>query len=137
MMRNSAVNGFTLIEIIIVVAIVSLLASIAYPNYTNYVKRAARADAMVILLDAANKQEQFFVDNRQYASELAKLGVFDETENGYFKISVVANNTSFTMTATADSGPVAGDSECTTLTINELGEKKSTGSAGEKVCWER
>jgi prepilin-type N-terminal cleavage/methylation domain-containing protein len=65
MMRNSAVNGFFLIEIIIVVAITSLLASIAYPNYTNYVKRAARTDAMVILsISALDKRicpiKQFF-----------------------------------------------------------------------------
>ena len=137
MMRNNAVNGFTLIEVMIVVAIVGILASIAYPNYSSYVKRAVRADAMVILLDAANKQEQFFVDNRQYASDLGDLGIATETENGYFTISVEADASSFTVIATADSGPVAGDTQCSTLTINELGLKGNTGSGDTDLCWER
>lgn len=137
MMRNNVVNGFTLIEVMIVVAIVGILASIAYPNYSSYVMRAARADAMVILLDAANKQEQFFVDNRQYASDLGDLGIATETENGYFTISVEADASSFTVTATADSGPVAGDTQCSTLTINELGLKGNTGSGDTDLCWER
>ncbi|KAF7774260.1 type IV pilus assembly protein PilE [Pseudoalteromonas citrea] len=136
-MRNSTVNGFTLIEVMIVVVIVGILASIAYPNYSSYVNRAARADAMVILLDAANRQEQFFVDNRQYTSDLADLGVPTETENGYFTIGVEADTSSFTVTATADSGPVAGDTECSTLTINELGLKGNTGSGDADLCWER
>ena len=58
--------GFTLIELMIAVAIVGIIAAVAVPNYTEYVKRASRAEAAAALLDTANKQEQFFVDNREY-----------------------------------------------------------------------
>lgn len=139
MMRNSAKwqQGFTLIEVLIVVAIIGILVAIAIPNYERYAKRAARADAMVILLDAANKQEQFFVDNRQYTTDLEDIGVPAVSENGYFSIAATVNNSTFIITATAQGGPVSSDSVCTTLTINELGLKGNTGSGSADDCWER
>ncbi|MDC9523698.1 prepilin-type N-terminal cleavage/methylation domain-containing protein, partial [Pseudoalteromonas sp. Angola-31] len=59
---NKTQQGFTLIELMITVAIVGIIAAIAVPNYSEYIKRASRAEAASALLDAANKQEQYFVD---------------------------------------------------------------------------
>ncbi|WP_155250740.1 MULTISPECIES: type IV pilin protein [Pseudoalteromonas] len=130
-------TGFTLIELVIVVAIVGILATLAYPNYSNYLKRGARSDAMTLLLDGANKQEQYFVDNREYASKLSDIGIPTTSENGYFTITVVLSNGGYTLTATAASGPVSGDTECTTLSINNLGIKSVTGTGSADHCWER
>ncbi|KID58368.1 fimbrial protein [Pseudoalteromonas luteoviolacea] len=139
MMKNRirSVAGFSLIELVIVVAIVGVLASLAYPNYSSYIKRGARADAMTILLDAANKQEQYFVDNREYASNLSDIGVPSTSENGYFNITVALSNGGYTLTATAANGPVKGDLECTSLSVNNLGIKTVTGTATADHCWER
>ncbi|MBQ4845813.1 prepilin-type N-terminal cleavage/methylation domain-containing protein [Pseudoalteromonas sp. MMG013] len=140
MMRNNAKwqHGFTLIEVMMVIAIIGILVAIGIPNYERYAKRAARADAMVILLDAANKQEQFFVDNRQYTTDLEDIGVSATSENGYFSIAATVNNSTFVITATAQGGPVSSDTMCTTLTINELGLKGYTGLAkNADECWER
>lgn len=140
MMKSKAANearGFSLVELVIAMAIVGLLASVAYPQYTEYLRRAARADAMIILLDAANKQEQYYVDNRQYTETLADLGVVTTTDKGYFTITSKVVDNSFTLTATAVGGPVLGDTQCTTLTINDLGVKGSTGTLTRDDCWER
>ncbi|WP_054014111.1 type IV pilin protein [Pseudoalteromonas sp. R3] len=136
---NRTVLGFTLIELMITIAILGILASIAYPSYSLYVKRAARAEAASTLLDAANKQEQYFVDNRQYASTLAELGLQTTTENDYFTLTIAlgANLNTFTITATASGGPLEDDPDCTTLTINNLNIRGSTGNFTADQCWGR
>ena len=63
-------SGFTLIEVLIVVAILGILMSIAVPAYNEYVRRAHRAAAQQFLLDVAQRQEQYLLDNRQYATIL-------------------------------------------------------------------
>jgi len=63
-------SGFTLIEVLIVVAILGILMSIAVPAYSEYIRRAHRAAAQQFLLDVAQRQEQYLLDNRQYATIL-------------------------------------------------------------------
>jgi len=133
-------TGFTLIELMIAVAIVGILAAIAVPNYSEYVKRASRAEAASALLDAANKQEQYFVDNRAYTNKLTDLGVQSKTENGHFELEAKAENNTFTITAKPIAGAVKGDADCTELSINELGLKSAKGTKGDsdvKYCWGR
>ena len=69
--------GFTLIELMITVAIVGILAAIALPNYTQYIVRSNRAAAQSEMLAIANKEEQFLLSNRAYAT------LADITSSGY------------------------------------------------------
>lgn len=135
--------GFTLIELMIAVAIVGILAAVALPNYTEYVKRASRAEAVAALLDAANKEEQYFVDNREYTELLSDLGVQSKTENKHFELTIkVVDKNAFTVTAKPIAGPVKGDGDCTELFITDTGLKGAKGAKtndGEDIdyCWGR
>ncbi|WP_440053607.1 type IV pilin protein [Pseudoalteromonas sp. T1lg65] len=135
--KHSNIKGFSLLELMIVLAIVGILSFVAYPSYLDYTARAARAEAMTTLIDAANKQEQYFSDNRVYTEDLAAIGVPNTTENGYFELAATVENNTFVITATATSGPVGDDRQCETLTINDLGVKGSTGTLSAEQCWER
>ena len=138
---NKTQQGFTLIELMITVAIVGIIAAIAVPNYSEYIKRASRAEAASALLDAANKQEQYFVDNRAYSTSFSDLGIQSKTENGHFELTInVVNSNEFTITAKPIAGAVKEDADCTSLTINDVGLKGATSSKGNtdiNYCWGR
>ena len=71
--RNTQPRGVTLIELVTVMAVVALLAAIAYPSYVSQIRKSKRAVAKSVLLDTANRQEQYFFDNRVYADAMNKL----------------------------------------------------------------
>jgi type IV pilus assembly protein PilE len=58
MSKIKALNGFTLVELLIAVAIVSILAAVAIPSYTDFVARSNRTEAQRELLRIANIQER-------------------------------------------------------------------------------
>ncbi len=73
MTPNRRNRGFTLIELLIVVAIIGILAAVAYPSYKNYVLKGHRASAQAFLMDAAQREQQYFLDNRAYTDDLNTL----------------------------------------------------------------
>lgn len=144
-------GGFTLIEIMIVVGIVGILAAIAFPSYQQYVVRTKRAAAKSMLIQVLDRQSQFFVDNKRFATDLTGLGF---SANGFgvdrhgkevaasssdaiyvvqFSSDPGATNNSFTLEAAPTEPQATKDAKCGTLQITHRGVKSVSGTATD--CW--
>ena len=133
-------SGVTLIELIVVVAIVALLASIVVPTYTRYTVKTNRAAAAAVVAGIANRQEQFFLDTRQYAANLATLGatVPQEVSRHYTIATSAQNNATpptFSVTATPVGAQASRDTKCAVLTLAGNGTKTVSGPGPATDCW--
>jgi len=138
---KKTMQGFTLIELMIVVAIVALLARIALPSYQEYVRRSARAEARAAIMNMAQLQERNFSDRGAYVtvdgSSVAPWAAASYYSGSTYAsrkydITVAATTDTYTITATPSNG--ATDPTCGNLTLDNTGTKNSSpGDAA--TCW--
>lgn len=127
-------TGFTLIELMIVVAVIGILAAIAYPNYSDYVRRSRRSDAQAALMQLRLAQEKFRANNTTYAAAGA-LGYPRNSNEGFYSITVTANDGSgFTGTATPQNQQ-AGDTACGAANFIVTQNGPDLGDAAKRLCW--
>ena len=144
-------NGFSLIELMVVIAIVGILAALAYPAYTEYVIRTKRSVATSELTQVAARQEQYYLDNKRYASDLTALGYpadpyfVDENSNRHaanqtgviYQIDVSQDDgvTTYDLTATPKNAQATQDTTCATFGLDNRGNKTETGTGSVSDCW--
>ena len=141
-------TGVTLLELLIVVAIVAIISAFAYPSYMQYVVSTKRTVATSALLRIADRQQQFFMDNKSFSNDLTALGfaanplVLADTGNptsagssdAIYSISLSnVGVTTYTITSAPLHGQLSRDTDCASLTLDQAGARGN--SAGGDDCW--
>ncbi|WP_082818134.1 type IV pilin protein [Variovorax boronicumulans] len=139
--RRRSLQGFTLIELMIVVAVIGILAAIALPSYNDYVRRGQLPEAFNTLSAYRATMEQYYQDNRNYGpsgTNCAANAAAAFTPSGakYFgyTCSTSASQQNYVITATGSAGRAVGH----TYTINQNGDRATTqfkGSTVTQPCW--
>ena len=141
-------HGVTLLELMIVVAIIAMISAFAYPSYMQYVVNTKRTVATASLLQIADRQQQFFMDNKTFSNDLTALGFAANplvlADNGNSTVvgasdavySISVSNvaaTTYTLTAAPLHGQANRDTDCASLTLTQAGARGN--SAGGDDCW--
>ena len=132
-------KGFTLIELMITVAIISILAAVVYPSYADYILRGKIVEALDVLSSMRARQEQHFLDFREYDDDAGNCGVELPDPTRYWTFECEADDTTYTVSAL---GVPSGGTGGFTYTINQANVRATdvdtgapSGWSGNAGCW--
>ncbi|MGE5450644.1 MAG: type IV pilin protein [Acidobacteriota bacterium] len=150
-------RGFTLIELMITVAIVAILAAVAYPSYTEHVAKGRRADARARMMAAQQWMERYYSERYRYTStgETTRNTDFDAQTSfvtsppasegaTMYTLGVTVAGTTYTLTATRQTGSAMAHDPCGDLTLTQDGtrsvvnydtDRYATLPAAVAACW--
>lgn len=144
-MNKQSLQGFTLIELMIVIALIAVIVAIALPSYQGYVARTVCEDAKGVLAGAGSALERFRAQNNTYVgADLEALGYNQSPVDGNAQFSIALRNvncaagahnqaTSYCLLAT----PVAGGrlNGRGSLTLTSTGVRGATGDLSTADVW--
>ncbi|MGY6519792.1 MAG: type IV pilin protein [Lysobacteraceae bacterium] len=128
------VNGFTLIEVMIVVAIVAVLAGIAYSSYTNQLIQGRRATAGSCLIEMSQILERRYTSSFSYAGAQPQPACRNDLAN-FYNFDVTLGQRTFALAAVPFGTQARDNSRCGTLGINQAGARTVSGPDPVERCW--
>ena len=113
MSRVRKVEGFSLVELMVVVGIIGIIGAIAYPSYQGYIQDTYHAQAQADVRLCALALDRFYSNGFTYAGGAAQCTLWSpsdgaEADRQYTLTVPTANATTYTIRATPVSGSCDG-----------------------------
>lgn len=148
--RASRASGLTLVELLVAISIASIVLALAVPAYGEYLRRAARSEAQLVLLQAANHLERLYAECHSYTlrdastvppcdtavgdlpSALSRAPV--DGKQRYEIVLVVHEAQEYELRAR----PLWSDGDaCGEFILLSTGERDVSGPKSKEACWGR
>ena len=111
-------EGFTLVEILIVVVIIGILATVAIPTYFKYVERGYASDAKVQIKNILQNAELYRQETGQWPTDVETM-----MADGYIELKrSILNKWEFTVQLEDDDIGTSGQISATSLPAMHGGE---------------
>lgn len=138
-------NGFTLMEVMIVLAIVAILSSIALPSYKTYTAKQKARSGQSDLVALSMNMENYLQNTTSYPSTTTSTAATQTALSGWnpaaagnftYTISAVTQpttsaNGSYTLTATGIGSALSG---CT-MTLSSANARTMSGCPDAATTW--
>ena len=151
-MDASGMKGFSLMELMVAIVIIAIMAGIAMASYESSVLKSKRKAALSTLMTLASEQEEYFINNKSYATTLTNLGYTNtgatadplyiddngntsNSTNGSYKITFTAATANAFTLAAAPINQQTHDTQCGTISLMSSGAKSVTGSLDASSCF--
>ena len=127
-------SGFSLIELMVTVAIAGILAAVALPSYSDYVTRGKIPEATSNLAMKRVQMEQYFQDNKTYASAPACTSDTASSQFFTFSCAAAATATAYTLQAVG-TGTMTGFTYTVDQSNTKVTSAVPTGWTANATCW--
>ena len=115
---NRILEGFTLVEILIVVVIIGILATVAIPTYFKYVERGYASDAKVQIKNILQNAELYRQETGQWPTDVETM-----IAEGYIELKrSILNKWEFTVQLEDNETGTSGQISATSLPAMHGGE---------------
>ena len=115
---NRILEGFTLVEILIVVVIIGILATVAIPTYFKYVERGYASDAKVQIKNILQNAELYRQETGQWPTDVETM-----IAEGYIELKrSILNKWEFTIQLEDNETGTSGQISATSLPAMHGGE---------------
>ena len=111
-------EGFTLVEILIVVVIIGILATVAIPTYFKYVERGYASDAKVQIKNILQNAELYFAETNEWPTDVQTM----MAENYIELKQSILNKWEFTLQLESNDMGTSGQISATSLPGMQGGE---------------